>query len=336
MRAESVAQSFALRGKVWRWSEWYSLFTKLPTDSITEFDGVDPFVYLTHSYKNYSSFAHNKLHELYLNSNYFNLIKVPEGVGPKISYIKSTPVILNYVLNNRSFVNEDYIHSKSRWLYCVPGVRRVYIIGSTRMGLAHQNGDIDLAIQCSAFLPWITRLIIKLFLKVRNQDVHLFLSDTAKQIVTLLGLKRVANAFSNRQWQHKVRNGFKLDCGMFFVEDADVAKFCPQEPRLWSFHNRSMVARPNESINTYFGSNLVTHHAASCDISYSLGIVKYTILKITIHIISILFIWLIIPVSFIQYSVHKIKNSNNPNFKILANFICFYPLIYKDGYWTSI
>ena len=57
------------------------------------------------------------------------------------------------------------------WIRRLPGVRRVYLLGSSAMGAATRNSDVDLIIEARPHWVWVVRLWLKIILKLRTQDV---------------------------------------------------------------------------------------------------------------------------------------------------------------------
>ena len=91
------------------------------------------------------------------------------------------------------------------WIRYLPGVRRVYLLGSSAMGAATYNSDVDLVIEARPHWVWVVRLWLKIILKLRAQDVF----RTSFQLRRRLGiLERQEPA------EYKNRPGYKIDAGL--------------------------------------------------------------------------------------------------------------------------
>lgn len=115
----------------------------------------------------------------------------------------------------------------------LPGVKAVYIFGSSLQGCSTKFSDIDLAIQTTPNSAISTRILVKLYLKLLGKDVYSIRFGLLKSFLKLARKWRFINSNSydklyktvqNEIWNYKRKGGLKIDAGMFFSDISDLQK----------------------------------------------------------------------------------------------------------------
>lgn len=324
---QSLAFSYALRSKIFSWSESFLLCEKLPSEIIkdiiktelnntSDLERIDPLWLYTQSAKNYS-FDFQVLLANYTNFNFTKVAFDFYGFSSKNTLLSSSPIWAKHTYNNQWFERQKRIAKLSVWMKTIPGIKNIFLVGSSSLEVAQKNSDIDLAIQCNKGFCLVVRFYIKILLKLFNVDVHPFsigvYNSFRKSINSNYKSKNVAN-FKNR-------SGLKIDAGLFFEDFTQLEKFFTRDIRqlwLWQALSLGLDSFPKSD----FGF---------CN--YNLKSNKFELIFIKI-IFCILFPILYV-LSISQLFLYKIIKKQNINRPVEPNFISFYPLFYEDSYLKS-
>ncbi len=209
MSPSEIAFSHTLRGKSWSWVELYTLTKILPSELIKDLENdaldtvvpTDPFWLFTQSAKNYQTDT-QKLLSSYSDPNIFKITSNNYGIGTHFSYPDWTTIVYNS--------NWYWHHLKAQRfaqiISLIPGVKKIYLVGSGSLAIARDNSDIDYAIECFPTCCLLVRLYLKIVLKITAQDVHSFFQKS------------------------RTKSG-KVDVGLFFKNRNQISKFHHLEAR---------------------------------------------------------------------------------------------------------
>jgi predicted nucleotidyltransferase len=213
------------RGKIFSFSEIFrhSSLTpsKLKSEKRTE---IDPFYFLTQSGKGYNPLL-EKFIRNYNNPNLTNVKKV--GLGLDTGICSFHEKIYQSPDLNYSFWKLCESASVLASILKLPGVKAVYVFGSSLQGCSTKLSDIDLAIQTTPNCAVSTRILVKIYLKILGKDVYSIRFGILKMLVYLgkkFGIlqppiyQKLYKNIQKMMWNYKRKGGLKIDAGMFFVD----------------------------------------------------------------------------------------------------------------------
>lgn len=144
----------------------------------------------------------------------------------------------------------------------IPGVENIYVFGSSLQSCATQTSDVDIAVQTCRNMAETTRILVKVYLKIINQDVYTFRFSFIRKLSSLLyGLGLInfkkhnynLEKIEEKVWNYRHRTGSKIDAGMFFDDIKTLQKvfYKPVEHlfmydvRLFKYYKKGSVIIPS-------------------------------------------------------------------------------------------
>jgi len=219
------------RGKIFSFSEIFRITGATPTQlSSQPIKTTDPLYFLTQSGKGYNPLL-EKFLKNYTATNLTNVKKNGLGLDTGICSFSQKvyqPLELNY-----SFLKLMEVSPVLASILKLPGVKAVYIFGSSLQGCSTKFSDIDLAIQTTPNNAISTRILVKLYLKILGKDVYSirfgFLKSFLKlarkwNFISSARYHKLYQIIQDEIWKYKRKGGLKIDAGMFFSDIFDLQK----------------------------------------------------------------------------------------------------------------
>lgn len=156
--------------------------------------------------------------------------------------VACAPYHVHYVSNSDWFWKQKRACQIASWLYCLPGIKRVFVCGSVILEIStpEPDSDIDFAIQTHRHQVLLARFWAKLTLKLLNLDTH-NLKNSFKQFLARWGwldAKTVDAAILRDKKRHQNRN---MDCGLFFVTEQQVLDYFGLQEKQLSILGKALV-----------------------------------------------------------------------------------------------
>jgi predicted nucleotidyltransferase len=287
----------------------------------------DPNIVYTISPKNYTVNS-AQYTDRYLDTKQFEIIL--DGYGTKVRCVDSKiePIWVNYVTNNQWYLNQIRATKIAKSLKLLPGVKSVFLTGSSALELASNASDIDFIIQSNPGMVWVSRFWVKVYLKMIRQDVHDIVLENTILFVRLCRYLRLISVekyniqitnIENKIWKKKTLGGL-VDVGLFFENIEDVEKTFPKESR-----------------NFYIWASLQSDKMDAAEDRFDGGVFKYwnndnmlqNTLMATIRVGLAIVSWLAYPVLSLQYYYYKLRGVDYIYFLNKKDIICYFPIIYK-------
>jgi predicted nucleotidyltransferase len=304
----------------------------LPNQSASHLSTIkdkDPHTVYTISPKNYTSFGQTYIAH-YLNRDAFR--PVTDVYGTKLSVVArhNHPTWAEYTTTNQWYLNQLKAAKIIKLLYLLPGVKEVYITGSTALELAHKQSDIDLIIKTHPGQVWLSRFWAKLILKILRLDVHDVILESQIWVWRILYFVRLISIslYSNRIreiensiWIKKTRGGL-IDIGLLYEDLDDVVSVFPKETRNLSIWSSLLVPRTCGSLNqTSEFAGYAQYWLRVGKIEW----VKQLIIKHSLAIVS----FILSPLLSLQYYFYTYRSADYVYFVIKKTMICYFPISYK-------
>ena len=228
---KDIVGSHGWRKKWWRHAQIAPFIRSENNES--EANAVDPNYWLTQSGKNYQ----------YANRN------ISRYSNPRLWRVQHSILGMNLRQNPINPMEEVYQNFRSdQWhraaqfaylFYKIPGVKKVYVLGSVPLDISTEKSDIDFAIQTAFFMPLVSRFWIKIVLKILRVDVHpLWLSFSRKNS------KQKLSEIS----KHKQKMP-GIDVGLIYHSEVTIEHFYGNHVRHMWLHIRTLIARQPEDVH---------------------------------------------------------------------------------------
>jgi hypothetical protein len=298
----------------------------------------DPFSWLSYSYKNHQLPITEYLN-LYINPILQNIFWESYGAYSQYIGIKKLPFWANYAISSNWYEKQLKIYKQLQFLYfAMPGLKNIFLTASSTIDLQDNNSDVDLIIQTKGNYVWFNRIIIKIFLKITGRDVHRFRSEIIIFIANYLtsnNLTKKISKYLEKQarekiYRYKNRAGTKYDIGLIYSNNSVL-------PKLFKKESKHVLFATTLRLN--YSKKEIENHPF-----FNFGEIRYSpYLNIRTKFfayITKLFLYLIFlilqPITYLIFRLYQKKHQNNPNFLVSWSTICYYPLIYKDGYFRKV
>lgn len=289
----------------------------------------DPSIVFTISPKNYTAEVTSYVLK-YSDSDKYKYIVNNYGTQLKIVAEKTKPVWMAYVKNNRWYLNQIKAYQISRLLKILPGVKNIYLTGSSISETSSPKSDIDLIIQAHKGQTWIARFWVKLFLKIFRLDVHdIILEFNIKYIRLIKTLKLISSKqykkgilqIEEKIWTKKTKGGL-IDVGLFYENFENIENIFPKETRNFYFWSSLKISNLyNENYNfDIFGGELSYWNSSSLLYDLFLKTIKYSLFIISL---------ILYPILICQYYFYVNQGSKYIYFILKKNMICYFPIVFK-------
>ncbi|MBC7471647.1 MAG: hypothetical protein H7196_00060 [candidate division SR1 bacterium] len=289
----------------------------------------DPSLVFTISPKNYTADA-TYYTSKYTNRDKYRYISNNYGIQLNIVADKTRPVWLKYVKNNTWYFNQIKAYKISSLLKILPGVKNVYLTGSSVSESSSPKSDIDFIIQAYKGQTWVARFWVKLFLKLFRLDVHDIVLEfyikyiqliKALKVVSLKNYEKSISKVEEKIWIKKTKGGL-VDIGLFYEKFEDIESIFPKETR--NFYIWSSLRIPNAGEENYdfdvYGGELLYWQNNSLIYNYFLKTIKCLLLIIST---------IIYPILNMQYYFYTNQGSKYIYFILRKDVICYFPIIFK-------
>ena len=328
------------RGKIFSWVELLTLTGKYPEQIKKEIDEnqeiIDPLYPYTQSGKNYNIEIDNLLLEYYSKPELFKIAYNQFGVSTVLNLKKTFPTNLHWQDNIEWFWQQKKAAKISSWLYCIPGVKKVYLLGSTGLEINKQNSDLDIAFVCHKNCVLLSRFWAKIWFKILGIDTFsfrlnlrlIFLSELFNFSKNNM-IKKQIETTQRQIWEFKNRKGLKLDLGMCYENEEQINNYYGSDERQLPIINKLLL------VKSAFDSEIFD------DVNFGRLFTEEPLeWKKLLQLISkmILWIWspIVYPIAILQIIWNRIKHNKNPNHKVQFDFCTFYPYLPEEKYLTKL
>ncbi|MEM1312133.1 MAG: hypothetical protein AAGF07_01580 [Patescibacteria group bacterium] len=320
------------RGKVYSWSQLYNFTSLLPSKINHQLQNqpkIDPYWLYTQSGKNYNQ--RNRTLELYPEPNNFELRITTYGLLSRQITVNQVQTWFSMFQNSQWYRNQIYIRNFVKYLYLLPGIKNIYLVGSSQQEISSQFSDIDIAVQCHKNWVLSTRLWLKILLKLKGQDVHPFFLEIKTFFLKIINNKSQLAEVENRIWNYKRRQQTKIDAGLLFEDISQIHSYFEKSERnLWIFDMALLpnkFAKPEEILNNSYSSIIYQHTKINLLLKS---------LFIIIKILLIPFFLLSYPIAFLQLVWLKLNQVESKQLLVKYNFCCFYPRYPSYSFLTKL
>lgn len=329
------------RGKIFSWVELLTLTGKYPDEIKKEIDGIkseitDPFIPYTQSGKNYNELNDNFIIQNYANPDLFQIGYNEYGVSSEFNLKKTFPTNYHWQDNIDWFWQQKTAAKISSYLYCIPGVKKVYLLGSTALEINNKNSDLDIAFLCYPGCVLLSRFWAKIWFKILGIDTFSFVLNL-KLISLIEILKITKNTWIENQiertktqiWEYKNRTGLKIDLGMCYEKEEQVTEYYGSDERQLPILHKLLLIESAFDPNIFEDPNLGRIFVAE---PFAIVKVLQFIIKIILWVISPL----IYPLAILQIQWNKLKHNKNLNHIVQFNFCSFYPRLPEERFVTKL
>ncbi len=328
------------RGKIFSWVELLTLTGKYPDEIKKEIDEnqeiIDPSYPYTQSGKNYNSQYDKDLIKNYNNPELFQINYDKFGVSTNLNLHKTNPTNFYWQDNLDWFWQQKKASKISSWLYCIPGVKKVYLLGSTGLEINKANSDLDIAFLCYPNCVLLSRFWAKIWFKILGIDTFSFGLN-----LKLIFFQRIAN-WSNIKWiknkidqtskqiyKFKTRTGLKIDLGMCYENESQITEYYRSDERQLPILNKLLLIKSSFDESIFEDPNLGRIFVE--EPSYGKKIIQLLV-KITLWILSPI----IYPIAILQILWNRIKHNQNPNHRVSFRFCTFFPHLPEERFLTKL
>jgi hypothetical protein len=329
------------RGKIFNWVELLTLTGKYPEEIKKEIDETrseitDPFLPYTQSGKNYNTLNDDFIINNYSNPELFKIGYNEYGVSSEFNLKKTFPTNYHWQDNIDWFWQQKTAAKVSKWLYCIPGIKKVYLLGSTSLEVSEKNSDLDIAFLCYPGCVLLSRFWAKIWFKILRVDTFSFTLNLKLILLSELFRINKSNWVENKIkitkadiWEFKNRLGLKIDLGMCYEKEEQVTKYYGNDERQLPILHKLLLIESAFDPNIFEDSNLGRIFAAE---PFAIVKVLQFIIKILLWIISPL----IYPLAILQIQWNKLKHNKNLNHIVKFNFCSFYPRFPEEKFVTKL
>jgi hypothetical protein len=329
------------RGKIFSWVELLTLTGKYPEEIKAEIDEMqgqitDPFIPYTQSGKNYNTQNNDFIIQNYSNPELFKIGYNEYGVSTKFNLKKTFPTNYHWQDNIDWFWQQKKAAKISSWLYCIPGVNKVYLLGSTALEVSGKNSDLDITFLCYPGCVLLSRFWAKIWFKILGVDTFSFVLNL-KLLFFGEVFRITKGAWAEKQiktikaqiWEFKNRLGLKIDLGMCYENEDQVANYFGNDERQLPILNKLLLIKSVFEPSIFDDPNLGRIFVE--EPSDILKVFQW-VTKIVLWIISPI----IYPLAILQIQWNKLKHNKNLNHTVQFNFCTFYPRLPEEKYLTRL
>ncbi len=328
------------RGKIFDWVELLTLTGKYPEEIKREIDEmkidqIDPLIPYTQSGKNYNPKIDKFIIDNYKNPDFFKIGYNEFGVSSVFNLKRTYPTNFHWQDNIEWFWQQKKAAKISSWLYCIPGVKKVYLLGSTGLEINKANSDLDIAFLCNQNCVLLSRFWAKIWFKILGVDTFSFRSNLKLILLSELLcfvkapiIKKQIQKSKKEIWQFKNRNGLKIDLGMCYENEEQITNYYENEERQLPILNKLLLIKSSFDSSIFEDPNFGRIFVEEPN---DLKKVFQFLVKITLWILTPL----IYPMAILQIIWNKIKHNQNPNHQVHFNFCTFYPRFPDEKFLTK-
>jgi hypothetical protein len=329
------------RGKIFSWVELLTLTGKYPEEikaKIDEMQGgiVDPFLSYTQSGKNYNDLNDDFIIHNYSNSDLFKIGYNEYGVSSEFNIKKTFPTNYHWQDNIEWFWQQKKAAKISSWLYCIPGVKKVYLLGSTAFEVSKKNSDLDIAFLCYPGCVLLSRFWAKIWFKILRVDTFSFVLNLKLlffgevfRLTKIIWVEKQINNTRKQIWEFKNRIGLKIDLGMCYENEEQIEEHYGNDERQLAILHKLLLIKSAFDPNIFDDSNLgrifVEEHS---------DILKA--FQWVVRIMLWIFSPIIYPLAILQIQWNKIKHNKNLNHTVQFDFCTFYPRLPEEKNLTKL
>jgi hypothetical protein len=329
------------RGKIFSWVELLTLTGKYPDEIKTEIDKTqveiaDPFLPYTQSGKNYNVQNDDFIIQNYSNPDLFKISYNEYGISSEFNLKKNFPTNYHWQDNIDWFWQQKTAAKISSWLYCIPGVRKVYLLGSTALEISKPNSDLDIAFLCYPGCVLLSRFWAKIWFKILRVDTFsfvlnlklLFFGEVFRLTKIIWAETQIKNT-RTQIWEFKNRLGLKIDLGMCYENEEQVANYYGNDERQLPILNKLLLIKSAFDPDIFDDPNLgriFVEEPSDFLKAFQL------IIKIFLWIISPI----IYPLAVLQIQWNKLKHNKNLNHIVQFSFCSFYPRLPEEKFLTKL
>jgi predicted nucleotidyltransferase len=289
----------------------------------------DPSMVYTISPKNYTADA-KKYQLQYCKVDNFGV--AINNYGSQLDIVSSRlgPAWISYLKNNQWYYNQLRATKIARLLKLLPGVKNIYITGSSVLELSTTSSDIDFIIQAQTGQAWIARFWVKTVLKLFRLDVHDIVLESKIGFLRLMKKVRLLSLEKYRAevakieesiWKKKQKGGL-IDVGLFYEKYEDVESIFPRETRnfyIWSSLKLVNLDEKTNILSLYGGETFYWQKSSNLT-NITLLIVKYTLRAVS---------FVLYPLLILQFHYYTNRRNKYIYFILTKAIICYFPVIFK-------
>jgi hypothetical protein len=329
------------RGKIFSWVELLTLTGKYPDEIKKEIDEMrdeitDPFLPYTQSGKNYNAQNDDFIIQNYSSPDLFAIGYNEYGISSEFNLKKTFPTNYHWQDNIDWFWQQKTAAKISSWLYCIPGVKKVYLLGSTALEINKKNSDLDIAFLCYPGCVLLSRFWAKIWFKILRVDTFSFVLNLKLMFLAEM-LKLSKSAWIVRQiettktqiWEFKNRLGLKIDLGMCYENEVQIEAHYGTDERQLAILHKLLLIKSAFDPSIFDDSNL-----GRIFVEEPSDILKA--IQWVIGIMLWIFSPIIYPLAILQIQWNKLKHNKNLNHTVQFNFCTFYPRLPEEKFLTKL
>ena len=328
------------RGKIFDWVELFTLTGKYPDEIKKEIDEnheiIDPFYPFTQSGKNYDPKYDKDLIQNYDSQDLFQIGYDEYGVSTNLNLHKTNPTNFYWQDNIDWFWQQKKAAKIASWFYCIPGVQKAYLLGSTALEINTKNSDLDIAFLCSANCVLLSRFWAKTWFKILGIDTFSFRLNLKLLLLKQLEnwtktnwLSKEVEKTKNQIYKFKTRKGLKIDLGMCYEREFQILEYYGSDERQLPILNKLLLIKSSFDSSIFDDPNLGRIFVE--EPSNTIKSLQF-LFKLILWILSPL----IYPIAILQILWNQIKHNQNPNHKVSFRFCTFFPHLPEERFLTKL
>jgi hypothetical protein len=314
-----LVQSSQNRKKSYTWSQLFLYTGLLPTKILNlqkNQSQVDPLWLLTQSYKNYAN------SDLFLKYYFSPEIFVPYhnsyGMTSRFIDLHTKPMYFKFVTQTEWYERQRFICRIIDYLYLIPGIHKIYLVGSAQLEISTQTSDLDLAVQCHKHWVLPARIVLKFILKLSKTDVHPLFLELLAGFYKFTNQNLKASQIQAKIFKFQKPSRIKIDAGLFFEDKNQLWNYFEKTERnIWIY---DMALIPSN----YFAFTDYKNETSLCYLPHPFSRIKkfiFNLLRYLLYFPGLL----IYPLSMLQLIWFKLRKVENKFLVADFDFCCFYP-----------
>ncbi len=275
----------------------------------------DPLWPYTQLKKNYNQNKEDLIFSQYLNESFFTSKITTWGASNRFVDCYNLPYWAHFARNQDWFWKQKRTYKIASWLRVLPGVKQVFLCGSTVLEIAKPKSDIDLAVQAYSGQLLLARFWVKVVLKAFSLDNHT-LANSFRQVLVrwrVLDQEKVNSLIYKSRVRRQPNN---VDCGLFFLQQNQVVKYYGFFEKQLSILSMSRVVNQEFIEDSEENFLNVLYYLPSGKLYF----ISLRLIRVLLYLTS-LPIW---PFMYWQLFWYQLKTTGNEDQVLTPNFVSFY------------
>lgn len=200
----------------------------------------DPLWPLTQLKKNYNQGKDGLIYQNYTDQSFFQTYLDEYGASNRLIDLFTFPRWAHLIKNDNWFWKQKRAYRLMYWIKALPGVKRVYVCGSSTLEIANSESDLDLAILTYPGQLFLARFWAKTTFKILGLDNHTLLNSFRQLLSRWKILDK--DTVNRRIYEARQRNKSKnTDCGLFFLNDRQIVDYYGWREKQLSVLSKSLI-----------------------------------------------------------------------------------------------